>query len=36
MQGFLDGVGAELQASESQELEESEMKERVHHALTRK
>ena len=35
-QGFLDGVGAELQASEPHELEEGEMKERVHQALTRK
>ena len=35
-QGFLDGIGAELQASEAQELEEGEMRERVHQALTRK
>lgn len=34
--GFLDGVGAELQASETHELEEAEMKDRVHAALTRK
>lgn len=35
-QGFLDGVGAELQASDMSELEEGEMKERIHQALTRK
>ena len=29
-------VGAELQASEPDELEEGEMKDRVHQALTRK
>lgn len=34
--GFLDGVGAEIQASEIDELVESEMRERVHQAITRK
>lgn len=34
--GFLDGIGAEMQASEASELAESEMRERVYAALTRK
>ncbi len=34
--GFLDGIGAELQATEPSELTEAEMRERVSQNLTRK
>lgn len=34
--GFLDGIGAELQANEPSELSEEEMKERVVSTMTRK
>jgi len=34
--GFLDGIGAEMQANEPNELSEEEMKERVVSAMTRK
>lgn len=34
--GFLDGIGAELQATDMSELAESEMRDRVYSALTRK
>lgn len=33
---YLDGLGAELQATEVAELAESEMRDRVHQAITRK
>lgn len=35
-QGYLEGVGAELPATDRSELAESEMRDRVHQALTRK
>ena len=34
--GFLDGIGAELQANEPSELGEDEMRERVESTMTRK
>jgi cofilin len=34
--GFLDGIGAELQANEPSELSEEEMQERVVASMTRK
>lgn len=34
--GFLDGIGAELQANEPSELSEEEIRERVLGAMTRK
>ena len=36
LKGFLDGIGAELQATDVSELLESEMRDRVHQAMTRK
>ncbi|KAG2442253.1 hypothetical protein HYH02_009737 [Chlamydomonas schloesseri] len=36
LKSYLDGLGAELQATDTKELAESEMRERVHQAITRK
>lgn len=36
LKSYLDGLGAELQATDLKELGEGEMRERVHQAITRK
>ncbi|KXZ54775.1 hypothetical protein GPECTOR_4g845 [Gonium pectorale] len=36
LKSYLDGLGAELQATDFKELSEPEMRERVHQAITRK
>jgi cofilin len=36
MKGFLDGIGAEMQATDLGEMGENEMKEKVFQSLTRK
>ncbi|GLC41623.1 hypothetical protein PLESTB_000695500 [Pleodorina starrii] len=36
LKSYLDGLGAELQATDTKELGEGEMRERVHQAITRK
>ncbi|KAG2492042.1 hypothetical protein HYH03_009771 [Edaphochlamys debaryana] len=36
LKSYLDGLGAELQATDPKELAETEMRERVHQAITRK